>query len=236
MSRIARPDEQVRLLTNGLDLPLPPLEERPMRAIANGISIAWRSLLESIGPKLLECDEPEINSFMCSRLNILITEDRKWGQLVQKATRGEETVNYDGTATEMRPDISLKLTNRSPNFPLVMECKLVGVARKKDVGLYCKHGIMKFVDGGYAWAAREGVMIAYVLDGSTIDGCLRPHLEKSLAQTPDPLATQELPVPRMFATLEASRSLHGRAFIYRGRASGPGPIALWHFWLRPERV
>lgn len=223
---------QVQLLTRGLELPFPPLADRLLRAIAQGFARAWQHLLDEHADALLASSETTITMMMCARLNALIDEDRRWAQLVQKVTRGEETISFDGGSQESRPDLSLKLTERSPSFPLVVECKLIERGSQKSVGRYCSDGLSRFLEGRYAWAAREGFLLAYVRDGSTLDTALKPHLAKHRAKTPDPFATGQLPAPVAGMSLELGRSIHERGFRYPGRSPGePGAITLWHLWL-----
>lgn len=224
------PLDQVRLLTKGLDLPFPALEERLLRFIATGFTRSWEYLLNEYDNRLLANEEPIITTLMCTRLNALIREDPRWRQLVQKVTRGEETVTYDGGSHEKRPDLSLCLTNGHPNFPLVVECKVIDP--QKDVGLYCREGLTRFLEGEYGWATREGFMLAYVRDVSTLDDTLRQYLARHRKKTPDRFATSELPSPIAGLLFHLRRSVHERAFRYPTcTPDEPGTIALWHLWL-----
>lgn len=210
--------QQVELLTRGLDLPFPPLADRLLRVIACSLAAAWQDLLAEHAQALLSTSEPEISGMMCTRLNRMIAEDRRWKQLVVNVSRGEESYSFDAESFELRADLSLRLSGRNPSFPLVVECKLLDPSSAK--------GLARFVKGAYAWAVREGFMLAYVLDGSTLDGSLKPHLKKYQAETPDPFATTGLPTPMGGMSLELRRSVHERGFTYPGRTPGmPGPIA-----------
>ena len=41
---------------------------------------------------------------------------------------------------------------------------------------YCDSGIKRFIDGDYAWAMQEGMLVAYVRGGCTINKDLAPVL------------------------------------------------------------
>jgi len=95
--------------------------------------------------------------------------------LVTCISRGRESINYDGSKLEKRPDLSIHLTSRFSRLSLVVECKLLDSKNKKSIDLYCDQGLARFIDGQYAWYAREAFMLAYVRDGATIATCLTPR-------------------------------------------------------------
>jgi hypothetical protein len=75
-------------------------------------------------------------------------------------------------------------------------------------------------------------MLGYVRDTSTLDGNLKPYLDKYQKRTPDPYATTDLPVSVKRGSHQLRRSTHERSFVYPKRYPNlPGPIALWHLWL-----
>ena len=80
----------------------------------------------------------------------------------------------DGSHIEKRPDLTLYLTSRNPNFPLVVECKIIDRRTRKGVDLYCEEGLRRFIDGEYAWTNSEAVMLAYVRDQSSRSLRFRP--------------------------------------------------------------
>ncbi len=174
---------------------------------------------------------------METRLNALLEEDELWSQLVRDVARGKETVSYDGAHLEKQPDLSIHLTDRSPSFPLVVECKLIDAPSEKRIKLYCDKGLARFVRGEYAWATREAFMLAYVRDGSTIWSCLKPFLAKARTLQPDIYLTDALPEAMGESGMPLARSSHNRKFRYIGQShSSPGAIAIWHLWIagRPQ--
>lgn len=222
---------QVELLTEGVALPLKPLQERHLRVIALGLARAWDELMIKTAGALLFDAEAEVNAQLCIQLNKRIPQDPCLNLIVYDVSRGEETHNFDGAKLEKRPDLQLKLTRADRrNFPLVAECKLLDP--DKDIHLYCSDGLVRFLKGDYAWMAREAFMIAYVRDGSTLESVLTPHLKKYQLETPDRFATQSLPRPVDGVGLELRRSSHARGFRYPYHTpDDPGPIEVWHLWL-----
>jgi hypothetical protein len=233
-TRIHPREEQTAELTRGQTLPLSPLLDVHLNYIAEVLAGAWNDLLHGHRPTLASGGETEVNTLMESRLNALLDEDKAWSQLVRNVTRGTESMSFDGSHLEKRPDLSVHLTNRNPSFPLIVECKVIDAPSMKTAELYCIQGLARFVKGEYAWASREAFMLAYVRDGATILSCLTPFLAKSCAEGGEnPYLTHTLPEPKQNPSgVELARSHHNRRFRYVGaRQDMPGAIAIWHLWL-----
>ena len=58
---------------------------------------------------------------------------------------------------------------------LFVECKPVDAAHPPG-GDYCDAGLIRFVNGDYAWAMQESLMVGYVRDGRTIKSHLHPAI------------------------------------------------------------
>lgn len=217
---------QVEELMRGVQLPLPPLKRRPLREIAEFLVAAWTGLLEEHEDVLRNDEEKEVNTLMDARLNSLFEQKPEWSMLITGVTRGRESINYDGSKLEKRPDLSIHLTCRTSRLPLVVECKLMDSRKRKGVDLYCDEGLVRFIGGQYAWYAQEAFMLAYVRDGATIASCLTPHLAKKQKEVPDPFLTEQLPYAVSHTSQDLALSRHGRRF-----PNNPGSIDVWHLWL-----
>lgn len=236
-SRIHPREDQVAELTRGQKLPLPPLDEIHLSFIAETLARAWNELVHDCRSTMLSGDEAEVNSLMETRLIGMLEEDKRWSQLVQCIAKGKETVSFDGSHLEKRPDLSIYLTARTRLFPLIVECKLIDLGSGRKVQLYCDDGLTRFVRGDYAWATREAFMLAYVRDGSTIPSTLEPFLLQHRAQNPDPYLTQDTPRLLRVAQLHLARSTHDREFHYMSHSgANPGAIAIWHLWTNAGSV
>ena len=225
--------EQIAELTRGRQIPLDPLPEMNLTIIAEVFARAWDDLLQTQRQTLLSSGEAEVNALLESRLNALLDEDAIWSLLVHGVIRGRESMTYDGSYLEKRPDLSLLLTCRNPSFPLIVECKLLEEQSGKRIEMYCNDGLARFVRGEYAWASREAFMLAYVRDGSTISSSLNPLLAQSQALKPDVFQTEVLPELIGRPKMHLAQSNHRRNFRYVGQLSqnSPGVIAIWHLWL-----
>lgn len=226
-------DEQVAELTRGQNLPLDPIAEAHLHVIFDAVARVWSELRRDQGHTVGHGSEAEINAMMEARLNALWKVDPLWSQLVSTVARGKESVSFDGSRLETRPDLSIFLTGKHPSFPIVVECKLIDHGAGKGVDLYCKNGIARFVTGQYAWANREAIMMAYIRDGSSIDLHLTPFLAGAAGSPPDPWHTARTPSSSATSPTPVAASAHERAFLYplAGGGCAPGNIALWHLWL-----
>lgn len=226
-------DDQIAELTRGQRLPLDPIAEAHLDVILETVARVWQELRDERSQAVTDGSEAEINALMESRLNNLWRTDTLWSQLVSSVARGKESLSFDGTHLEKRPDLSIYLTGKHPSFPVVVECKLIDHASGKGVDLYCSNGIARFVTGQYAWANSEAIMIAYIRDDSSVEGHLSPFLAASAALLPDPWQTDRLPAAAIGLRSTVSSSHHLRGFQYPvGVGAGaPGNIALWHLWL-----
>jgi hypothetical protein len=224
--------EQIAELTRGRQIPLGSLPEPNLTIIAEVLARAWDDLLRTQCQTLLSGGEAEINALMESRLNAFLDEDEAWSLLVCSVAR-RDTISYDGSHLEKRPDLSVHLTERNPSFPLAVECKILDEPHGKLIKMYCDDGLARFVRGEYAWASREAFMLAYVRDGATILSTLSPLLTQSQALKPDVFQTETLPDSITHPNLHLARSNHSRSFRYVDQSSqnSPGAIAIWHLWL-----
>lgn len=231
---VPRPD-QIAELTRGLDLPLTAIDDIHLYIIADGVAQAFDNIRHSAPGTVATGDEAEVTALLEARLNAMIEDDPLWRQLVASVVRGKESLSYDGSHLEKRPDLSIHLTARSRRFPLIAEAKIIDAS--KGESLYCNQGLRRFVNGEYGWGGREAVMVAYVRDGSTIATRLSPYLAVP-AQLAS-FAVEDAPTSLSTAACDAARSRHGRSFLYAHLvppANDPGAIALWHLWVDASAI
>ena len=225
--------DQVAELTRGLRLPLEPIADDHLEVLAERLQQAFDDIRVHEPTTVAMGEEREVTALMYARLNRMIEEDPLWRQLVIWVGRGSESISFDGSHLENRPDLSIVLSGASRRFPLVAEAKILDTAVSKTAALYCKNGIRRFVQGKYAWANREAFMIGYVRDGSSIDPTLKAFLSEAADSEPDRYLVEVLPVPVGSGPSDLAYTRHGREFVY-GRQqppNRPGPISLWHLWL-----
>lgn len=150
--------------------------------------------------------------------------------------------NFDGTKPAKTPDLYFRLRrDESYNTQLIsefdglfVECKPVD--RKHPAGsAYCDLGLQRFIDGHYAWAMPEAVMLGYARHGRTIPSHLVPAMKEEKRRRP--LKTKSMPGPVTpksnssvpFAhTLHTSR--HARTFDWRESKGPASDITIYHVW------
>ena len=225
--------DQVAELTCGVRLPLAPIEDEHLEILAEGLRRAFHDVRERAPDIVSSGGETEVTALMQSRLKRLIQEDSLWRQLVLWVGRGVESISFDGSHLEKRPDLSIVLSGPDLRFPLIAEAKILDAVTSKTTRLYCENGIRRFVHGEYAWGNREAFMIGYVRDGSSIDPTLKAFLSKAAVSDPDAYLVEALPVPVGAGAFELAYTRHGRSFVYGSQRppNRPGPISLWHLWL-----
>ncbi len=225
--------DQVAELTRGVRLPLAPIAGDHLEVLAEGLRKAFDDIRADAPDTVAAGEEPEVTALMQARLNRLIDEEPLWGQLVLWVGRGTESISFDGSHLEKRPDFSIVLSGADRRFPLIAEAKILDAAASKTTRLYCEKGIRRFVQGEYAWGSHEAFMIGYVRDESSIDPTLTAFLSSAAVSDPDAYLVEALPVPVGTGSSDLAYTSHGRTFLYGNQRppNRPGPIALWHLWL-----
>ncbi len=183
--------------------------------------------------------------------NVLENDLRQTGEIggfnstfYERVVRHAEVTNYNGQKLAKTPDLSFKLRHAgaeprrvvSAHDALFVECKPVDAGHAAG-SAYCDDGLIRFVNGDYAWAMQEAMMLGYVRSGRTIAGHLTPAMEVSTRRTSlgiiQPL--QLCPGLAAAACAEAEAvylTKHHRAFPWR---DGKGPatdITVYHLWHR----
>jgi hypothetical protein len=223
--------DQIAELTRALDIPLPPIDQEILELILEAIVQAWEHVKTNHGSVLKNGDEAEISSLLETWLNADLSSVPGLELFVSSVDRGRETISFDGSRLEVRPDLSFRLTHLDARFRLIAECKIIDMPNGKTSVLYRDKGIARFVKGDYAWASREALMLGYVRCGSK----LRTTMLDSLRKHPK-MACVSSGLRAHPNTLISHHALgiskHNRAFSYVHPTSQvPGQIELWHLWL-----
>jgi hypothetical protein len=112
------------------------------------------------------------------------------------------------------------------------ECKPVDDAH--PVGAhYCDSGVKRFINGDYAWAMQEGMLVAYARGGRTISKDLTPALASGSRRT-------ELGYPSLPTVVNTSRASknsealqatqHQRHFAWPAGHGNACAIRIFHSW------
>lgn len=214
-------------LIRGHTLPQPALSKSVIKAILDVLTDSWADVC-TLYPEEVAKPEVDVSKHLALAFNHRCGQDTRLRRAVSKAIAGPEMLNFDGTSLQKRPDITVEW--RSDRLsPLIVECKLLDEPSRKTLDLYSKKGILRFVDGEYAWSEQEAVMVAFVRDNSTVSG-----LSFHLNEVNDELKLMVEEMPSTIAeekTRAITTTRHGRNFIYPLRPGIlPGSITLWHLW------
>ena len=221
-------------------LPHPPIDEGVLLITQNAVCRAFEILRES-GFCLKAAHEDhvtrEIYWILEDRLR-QTGEVRGFDELVfRKVLRAPEVANFDGKHPAKKPDLVFDLVRDntlvlSSQDALFVECKRVGDLHRVT-NVYCNDGLSRFVDGDYAWAMQEGMMLGYVQNGHSLSANLVPVLtgerySERLA-TISPLSV----VAGCDANPLAEKlhvTIHSRNFPWPHGKGPATPIRIFHSW------
>lgn len=168
----------VGFFTKGIEftLPHPPIPQRTILLLCTVIRKAWQLLLESPpdGFILHSANEDTITQVLTE---IIENRLRKLGEvdgfntaLFGKVVREPKITNFNKKHPDKMPDLFFDLKRDhcsvlSDQDGLFVECKPVD--NKHPLwSCYCKKGLVRFVNGDYAWAMQDAMMIGYVNNNS----------------------------------------------------------------------
>jgi len=232
----------VGFFTQGVDfiLPHPQIPQRTIFLICKVIKRAWQ-LLEETPPSnfiLQSANEDTITQVLVD--DIIERRLRKNGEvdgfncaLFGKVTREQKITNVDKKHPDKMPDIFFDLKRDqlpilSDQDGLFVECKPVD-RNHPILSCYCKKGLVRFVNGDYAWAMQDALMVGYVKT---------PYSFKKLASVlDDNKENDDLRIIKHYAVngYKIYRSNHKRKFEWLEKRGQACPVTISHLWLsRPE--
>jgi len=165
----------IGFFTQGVDfiLPHPQIPQRTIFLICKVIKRAWQ-ILEEAPPSnfiIQSADEDTITQVLVDE--IIENRLRKNGEvdgfncaLFGKVIREPKITNFDKKHPDKMPDIFFNLKRDqlsilSNQDGLFVECKPVD-QKHPIFSCYCKKGLIRFIDGDYAWAMQDALMVGYV--------------------------------------------------------------------------
>ena len=238
LPEIPQPDQytQFRELVGSIRLPLKAMESDHLRVIAEALSQAFDNAQAADPNTVATGNEDNVTSLIQSHLIQLldVTGCPALKKLVSAIARGAESINYNGTKINKRPDISITLKKRHPGFPLVIEAKIIDHHTGRTVKRYCDNGVRRYLNGDYGWACREAMMIAYVRDGAELMADLFPLITVENTSGTADFGTIRKPSIHVTGIGQQASSQHDRSFRYPPVVpphQEPGPIDIWHIWL-----
>lgn len=224
--------------------PYPPWPHWLVATIEAAIREAGRRIVATHSPAAIHAaDENELSNWLQRELWQLLDAAEANAdfshQVFDKPTRGAEVENFDGTRVSKKPDLSFYRHGNPAGVidgrhnAWFCECKILDAAHDRND--YIHLGLMRFVEGDYAWAMPAAQMIAYVRH-TAADGWLpASRLPTYMAgNKPSAGKTHAALSAMTLSTAEAGDILattHGRRFPLRTGKS-PGDIVIRHLWLQ----
>lgn len=227
----------VGFFSHGIEytLPHPKIPQRTVLLLCEVIKKAWQ-LLEEKPPSnfILQCaNEDTITQVLVDE--IIENRLRKSGEvdgfncaLFGKVIREPKITNFDKKHPDKMPDIFFDLKrDRLPILSnqdgLFVECKPVD-HKHPIFSCYCQKGLIRFVNGDYAWAMQDALMVGYIKGDYSF---------KKLASVLDGKKSAVLKTANHFAVDEYAiyRSNHNRTFEWPESRGNACPISVAHLWL-----
>ena len=231
---------QIGFFTNGVNFKLPHPQIHPrtrtVLLLCMVIQKAWQLLKESptSGFHLQTEDEDTITQVLVDEIIERVL--RKNGAvdgfncaLFGKVTREPKISNFDKKHPDKMPDIFFDLKRDqlpilSDQDGLFVECKPID-NKHPIFSCYCQKGLIRFVNGDYAWAMQDALMVGYVRE---------PYSFEKLAVTLGDVVNKVA-----FGTSEHSYienhevyfSSHERKFDWLDSQGQACPIEVSHLWL-----
>lgn len=203
-------------------------------AIVSGIEIVKRD------PHLdlKTCDEIDINVALEHVLNHMLhnppADNRGFCRAIfETIVRGPELVDHNHVMPEKRPDLVFRSSRALPRlaFPaqcaLLVECKIVD--KQRPMSFYCGKGLVRFVDGTYAWAVPSAYMLGYTR-GKGYQPMRQLHEHLQAYGSRYELVGQLTPRPGS-GPVQLYLSVHGRSQVKQMPRGSRGQITVNHLWV-----
>jgi hypothetical protein len=226
----------IGFFTQGVEytLPHPQIPQRSLLLICKVIKIAWKLLEENPPPDFhMLAHEDTITELLVEIIENRLRQSGEIGGFNRhqfgRVSREPKVTNFDKKHPDKMPDIFFDLKRGeipiiSEQDGLFVECKPVDI-NHSILSHYCNKGLVRFVNGDYAWAMQDALMVGYVkgrysfiklasvLDDQKNEAILKPIEHSAIDE------------------YEIYHSSHKRDFHWlenRGRAC---PITVSHLWL-----
>lgn len=218
-------------------LPHPPIHPRTLLVIFKVVQRAWL-LINNNPPAGFSIDAADEDTITQILVEVIENRLRKNGEiegfncaLFGKVSREPKITNFDKKHRDKMPDIVFDLKRDhmsvlSDQDGLFVECKPVD--RKHPIfSCYCQKGLKRFVDGDYAWAMQDAMMVGYVSTPYTLSKLSTTLNRKENSVAFKMIDEKSIDVEHYFST-------HNREFPWFNKSGVACPIKIAHLWLSVE--
>lgn len=229
-------------------LPHPPIMEGVLRIIENAIREAWTQIIETIdlnGMKAEDAYEDQLTEVLCKCLEGIRLQNSSGfcPDQFESVQRESNWRDFQNSSIDKQPDLVFKFYGKRPGVEidsayydgLFVECKPID-SKHSIQGHYLDKGLSRFVDGTYAWAMQNAMMLGYTTDTVNLNSKLMPALSKLSVQ--ESLKMSDSPSPCIGDTAISDRceTHHIRDWEYQHNREKSGLIRIRHLWLGYERT
>ena len=232
---------------DGIRLPHPPISLRSLLVIESALCHAWRLIREKPRSSfnLATADEDNITLELHERLydevfdkSVIDGFDRN---VFASVGREPKIRNFNRTHPDKMPDLLFQFADRPAGVlysqhGVFTECKPVDDAHAVGTH-YCDKGIIRFIEGDYAWTMTSALMIGYARSGYTILPKLPTALASASRIKKIPTLTAPQPCKRSKVSLTnevVHVSQHQRTFKYVENGKDAPAITIRHLWLKRD--
>lgn len=232
-------------------LPHPPIMEGALRIIENAIKEAWKQVVETIdlnGMKAENAYEDQLTAELSKHLDRLRLQDPPSipgfsPMFFESVQRESNWSDYRNSSIDKQPDLVFKFFGKRPGVEidsayydgLFVECKPID-SKHPIQGHYLDKGLSRFVDGTYAWAMQDAMMLGYTNDGNNLSTKLIPALSKLSVRESLKMSASPSPCKGDAAISDRCETRHIRDWEYQHTGEKAGSIRIRHLWLGYERT
>ncbi len=216
-----------------------------MTAVQNVLSKAWHILQEDVRQGLFSiCDSTEDQ--ITERLHMILGaldaagDDAVQGLSdLQSPVREGNIRNFNGQHPDKQPDLAFRpkrgliSTGNTVPTAIFIECKPID-AWHPIPSTYCRAGLIRFVNGDYAWGVDRAMMLGYVRNVCSLPDGLSTALAHPAMRSQMQLIGALMPSPCTASGDTVYQSSHTRTFHVPGTAKPAGQITVNHLWLYPS--
>ncbi|PKN70397.1 MAG: hypothetical protein CVU54_05975 [Deltaproteobacteria bacterium HGW-Deltaproteobacteria-12] len=227
----------IGFFTQGIEftLPHPQIPQRTILLLCEVIKRAWQ-LLEEYPPdkfSLKSADEDTITQML---VEVIENRLRKNGEVdgfdrvrFGKVIREPKITNFNKKHPDKMPDIFFDLKrDQYPIFSeqdgLFVECKPID-SKHPISSCYCEKGIIRFVNGDYAWAMQDALMVGYIKSHSSFISLATVLNDDKTSTLLNIISHSE---NNKYAIYHSN---HKREFEWLDSRGKAGPITVTHLWL-----
>lgn len=224
-----------------VNVPHPSFDEWILLCIEDALREAWCRLCARVSKAdLLVADEASLTNGLRDELVNL------WGNPPENSAfnqnnftmpqKGTQFENFDGSVIEQTPDLTIYPNRDRTGLTqllydaIFVECKIIDDTGLAKTG-YGVDGILRFVDGNYAWAVQDGMMVGYVYCSGKLPDTLHTHIEwKGMRTKYRVIAGTKVEVIDSGVLPVSCATQHYRVWKHKS-GSNAGQLGLRHLWL-----